>query len=508
MKIKKSIYIAALSVLGVGSVIAQEKQDSLKQVKDSTYIMDSILASSLNKINDQKIADDILLTSEFCDNLDSLSNVRFFTNEHFTTDTAILNKYNFSASEIPHYADSIYEQRVEELNRMTTINLTYNRTVQNFINLYAVKKRGLTSRVLGLAEIYFPMFEEHLDKYNLPQELKYLAVVESALHPKAGSRAGAKGLWQFMYYTGKSYGLQANTLIDDRFDPLKSTIAACEHLEDLYGIYGDWMLALAAYNSGAGNVNKAIRRAGRVKNYWAVWPFLPRETRGYVPAFIAVNYIMNYSSEHNIYPEYPGILYSEIDTVHVKDLLHFDQISELLHIPMKDIKYLNPQFKQQIIPATAAKPHVLRIPRSFVADFIDYEDSIYNHKTKRGIAKAEMTARLNQLKSRDVHIVRSGQTLGHIANRYRTSVSNIKRWNGLKSNLIRPGQRLIVYANPHMNSKKKKSIKNTNGVHVVRSGETLGEIAKLYKISVNQLKSWNNLTSSTIYASQKLKVRS
>jgi len=193
--------------------------------------------------------------------------------------------------------------------------------------------------VMGLAEVYFPLFEEQLDKHNMPLELKYLAVVESALNPTANSRAGAKGLWQFMYSTGKMYGLKSNSLVDDRFDPYKATDAACRHLNDLYYIYNDWSLALAAYNSGPGNVNKAIRRAGGVRSYWAVWPFLPRETRGYVPAFIAVMYLMNHPAEHNIYPTTPDIFYEEIDTVVVNDVLSFDQISEMLNIPMDELKF-------------------------------------------------------------------------------------------------------------------------------------------------------------------------
>ncbi|MCD4665756.1 MAG: lytic transglycosylase domain-containing protein, partial [Bacteroidales bacterium] len=293
--------------------------------------------------------------------LDSLVWLKFFTNHDFISDTAVLNTFNFPADSVPVYPDSVIRERIDELNKETIMELTFNRQVKNYIKVYTEKRRELTSKVLGLANLYFPLFEEQLDKYNMPLELKYLAVVESALNPTANSRAGAKGLWQFMYRTGKVYGLQSTSLVDDRFDPYKSTDAACRHLQDLYDIYGNWSLALAAYNSGAGNVNKAIRRAGGVKSYWAVWPYLPRETRGYVPAFIAVVYIMNHSAEHNIYPVEPAFFHEEIDTVTIRDVLSFDQISEMLHIPVADLKFLNPTFKKGIIPTTKSKKYTLRL---------------------------------------------------------------------------------------------------------------------------------------------------
>lgn len=262
---------------------------------ESIHFRDSLLTYSNEMLNDDKRAMILVEDSPAMRALDSLVNIRFFNDDHFITDRDKLNVYHWSAIDVPAYPDSIIEKRIALLNRHSPFELTYNKTVGNFIDLYANRKRDLSARLLGLAEIYFPMFEEILDSYNLPLELKYLAVVESALIPNAGSHAGAKGLWQFMYGTGKVYGLQVTSLVDDRYDPYKSTVAAAEHLRDLYAIYHDWSLVLAAYNSGAGNVNKAIRRSGGVKNYWAIWPYLPRETRGYVPAFIAVNYLMNFA---------------------------------------------------------------------------------------------------------------------------------------------------------------------------------------------------------------------
>jgi Soluble lytic murein transglycosylase and related regulatory proteins (some contain LysM/invasin domains) len=351
------------------------------------------------------------------------------------------------------------------------------------------------------------MFEEALDKYNMPLEIKYLAIVESALNPSAGSHKGAKGLWQFMYGTGKVYDLKVTSMVDDRYDPYKSTIAACEHLQDLYDIYNDWSLALAAYNSGAGNVNRAIRRAGGTKNYWAVWPFLPRETRGYVPAFIAVNYVMNYAPEHNIYPMRPGMFYYDIDTVSVYDVLAFDQINEMLGIPMDEIEFLNPQFKMNIIPASNDNPYNIRIPRIYTASFLNNEKELYNYKTIKGIERDKLMAEVEKVKDRNIHIVRSGESLGIIAKKYRVYVNQIKRWNNLRSNTIYPGQKLVLYGAGSSGFYRKSTPINRSSVksnHVVKNGESLGLIAQKYSCSVTDLKEWNNLKSSTIYVNQKL----
>jgi membrane-bound lytic murein transglycosylase D len=364
-----------------------------------------------------------------------------------------------------------------------------------------------------LAEVYFPLFEEYLDKYNMPLELKYLAVVESALNPTANSRAGAKGLWQFMYGTGRMYGLKVNSLVDDRFDPEKATDAACRHLKDLYDVYGNWSLAMAAYNSGAGNVNKAIRRAGGKKSYWAVWPFLPRETRGYVPAFIAVTYIMNYAAEYNLYPIHPGIFHQQIDTVMVKDVLSFDQLSEFLGISNEELKFLNPTYKVGIIPSTEEKTYSLRLPYTYIGDFIDHEKEIYAYKTKKGIEREKLLSEIKKAKERNIHVVRSGENLGLIAQRYRCSVSNLKSWNNLRSNTIYPGQKLVVYAPGYSGNKTTQAATKSTDIsdrnqdyHIVRSGENLGLIAQKYKCSVSDLKKWNNLSGNTIQPNQKLLV--
>jgi membrane-bound lytic murein transglycosylase D len=432
-----------------------------------------------------------------------------YKDQYFNFNQASVNNYNFGVDEVPTYPDSVYAARIATLNLESPMELTYNKEVKAYIELYAVRKRKLTAKFLGLSELYFPMFEEALANYNIPLEMKYLAIVESALNPEAGSKAGAKGLWQFMYGTGKVYGLKVTSLVDDRFDPYKSTIAACEHFQDLYAIYGDWSLVLAAYNSGAGNVNRAIRRAGGTKNYWAIWPFLPQETRGYVPAFIAVNYVMNYAPEHNIYPMRPGMFFYNIDTVTVSEVLAFDQLNEKLGIPMEQLEFLNPQFKLGIIPATKEKTYSLRLPRQYVPNYLNNETELYTYKTRNGVEKEKLVAEVKKATDRSVHVVKKGENLGLIANKYKVNVNQIKAWNNMKSNTIFPGQKLVVYGvgseNYTVSSSKETIVRSSEqSKHTVKSGESLDLIAKKYKCSVTDLKEWNNLKSSVIQPNQEL----
>ena len=487
--------------------------------------------------------------------LDSLSNLKYFENDSYNFTTSSSNVYNFPPDYIPVYSDSVYRERIASMNEQSPFEFVYNQSVRDFIELYAVKKRKLTSRILGLAQIYFPLFEEQLDKYNMPLELKYLAVIESALNPVATSRAGARGLWQFMYGTGKVYGLKATSYVDDRFDPYKSTIAACEHLQDLYDIYKNWSLALAAYNSGAGNVNKAIRRSGGLKSYWAISPYLPRETRAYVPAFIAVSYVLTFASEHNLYPVNPGILYYEVDTVSVKNILTFDQISEMLNIPMEEVVFLNPAYKQGVIPASRDNPLMLRMRKKYIGDFINNEMALYNYKTRKGMEMESLMTIVSQTREIEYHTVKPGESLGSIARKYHTTIAELRRLNRLKKAVIKPRQQLIVSVpakhsttptiamevKPAGNTKQKgdKPVTVVTGdslgsdtltiatgsqipppdtdsdpspaprkTHTVRAGETLSMISKIYHCSVDDLKLWNNLTDSGIRIGQKLIVYS
>jgi membrane-bound lytic murein transglycosylase D len=481
-------------------------------------------------------ADFVATKSTVSEILDSLVNATYFKDEHFSGPQKEVEKFGFPPSFVPQYSDSVYAARIAALKRKTPINLVYNEHVRGFIRLYAVDRRSSTAKILGLTKLYFPLFEEKFDANNVPLEMKYLAIVESALNPTAVSSAGAKGLWQFMYGTGKMYGLQSSSFIEDRYDPYKASVAASRHLKDLYNIYGDWFLALAAYNSGPGNVNKAIRRAGGIKDYWAIWDYLPAETRGYVPAFIAVNYIMNYYNEHNIHPLEPGFLYQDIDTLKTSHFLSFEQINETIGVPMRDLQFLNPQYKLGIIPAAVNSTlNVIRLPRKYVAQFQKREQEIYAYKSASTIEREGLYARLETLnagsriqtgesgsadKSQKIHVVQQGESLGSIARMYRIYISQLISWNNLKDTDVTPGQKLIVFGVPDKASSKevqtargdvtdREVVKKTIVRYRVGKGETLVSIARKYDTTVQRLVALNNLSGrKKIVPGQRLKVES
>lgn len=405
--------------------------------------------------------------------LDSLSNLKQFKNASLQYPANITRK--FTPDFVPTYSDSVYAIRIAKLKKKSPFDLRYNDDVKGFIDLYGVRKRNLTSRILGLSQLYFPLFEEQLDKHKLPLELKYLAVIESALNPIARSPMAASGLWQFIYTTGKLYGLNVSSYIDDRCDPLKATIAACEHLRDLFSIYNDWSLVLAAYNSGAGNVNKAIRKAGGEVDFWKIKQYLPRETQSYVPAFIAVTYLMNYASEHNLYPIVPKIIYYDVDTIKITQQLTLAQIAEYLNISLEDLQFLNPSYRVGLIPeATDNESYFLRLQRKYVGDFFNNEKAIYAYKTKEQIRQEELIAQKKQeiqerinknnkklqeqtdIKKEDTtlvqvttinpkfYIVKKGENLITIAYKYKCTVKQLQEWNGLKNTIIHSRQKLYL----------------------------------------------------------------
>ena len=404
---------------------------------------------------------------------------------------SLLNQYNsktYLQDNDCHYSDVNpefpVETYIERLQRIPSVmEMPYNDVVRKFIDRYAVRLRASVSYMLGAANFYMPIFEEALEMYNLPLELKYLPVIESALSPTATSRVGAAGLWQFMLATGKQYGLEVNSLVDERRDPIKSTYAAARYLRDLYKIYDDWNLVIAAYNYGPQNINKAIHRAGGVKDYWAIYKYLPRETQGYVPAFIAANYIMTYYCEHNICPMRTQIP-AKSDTIVVNRDVHFKQIAAVTGIRIEELRSLNPQYRRDIVNGST-QPSVIRLPQTYVNAFLDREDSIYNYEaatllTKRTVVevtaddvKEEVVARsqtvaprthqathgrtkaVSQSRSRrggktatsgrsQSVTVKSGQTLSQIAKKNNTTVEKLKRLNGIKGNNIRAGKKLKV----------------------------------------------------------------
>lgn len=346
----------------------------------------------------------------------------------------------------PIVSDSVY---IDRLSRIPSIiEMPFNDIVKKHIEAYTNRLRNKISFILAAANFYMPLFEEALDTYDLPLELKYLPVIESALNPTAMSRQRASGLWQFMLRTGKLYGLENNSLVDERRDPIKSTWAAARYLKDLYNIYKDWNLALAAYNCGPGNVNKAIRRAGGATDYWEIYHLLPKETRGYVPGFIAANYIMNYYCEHGICPM-DTQLPATTDTIHIHKNLNLKQVAEVCDINIDQLRSLNPQYKKDIVPGLS-KPYVLRLPNNTVNRFIELEDSIYAYKSKellnkrQTVAVKDITKSPAYAKNATYHKIRRGDTLGGIAMKYGVSVKQLRRLNNIRGNNITAGKTLRI----------------------------------------------------------------
>ncbi len=341
--------------------------------------------------------------------------------------------------------DSVFAFYMAELDARTPFEMVFNPTVKRYLERYLKNGTARLSRMMAHGQYYFPMFEERLAKYDMPLELKYLAVVESALNPKAKSYVGATGLWQFMFGTGKIYGLKVNSYVDDRNDPLKSTDAACQYMLKLYEIFDDWNLALAAYNSGPGNVNKAIRRSGGKTSYWEIRPFLPRETSAYVPLFIAASYAFEYGPIHGIGPAEIPAYYIETDTVRITQQIHFKQLEEGLGVDAGLMEFLNPQYRYNIVPVVDGQQYFLTLPAASAMAFRMKQDTLYSVADAYFEACASTIPELTQMNEPTTHRVLSGETLGHIANKYGVRVSEIKRWNGLSGDMIRIGQRLVVY---------------------------------------------------------------
>lgn len=358
--------------------------------------------------------------------------------------TVVSKDCNCDPEVVPSFSDSIIMKRLASIP--TTIPMSFNSVIKRCIDLYTKERREQVQVMLGLGNYYNAVFESALEKYQLPLELKYLPVVESALNPNAVSKAGAAGLWQFMSGTGKMYGLEVNTLLDERRDPIKSSEAAALYLKDLYQIFGDWHLAIAAYNCGPGNVNKAIKRAGGKKNYWDIYFYLPKETRGYVPLFIAANYVMNFHKEHELCPVETK-LSAHTDTLILNQKVHFDQISAVIGLSKDVLETLNPQYRHDIIPASLETPHVLCLPSDYTLSYLDYQDSIPRYNAEELLKEDQLTVTPTPLPEPEftVYKVRRGDTLSRIAKNKRVTVTSIKQWNGLRTGQIHPGQRLKIY---------------------------------------------------------------
>ena len=411
-------------------------------------------------------------------------------------------------------SDEILQSRLESMNSFIT--LPYNETVRNYMVLYSEKMPTKMSNIMSLCQYYMPIFEETFSKYDLPDELKYVAIIESALNPVAVSRAGAKGMWQFMTKTAKSYGLEINSFVDERLDPFKASDAAARYLEDSYRLFGDWNLAISSYNCGPGNVNKAIRRSGS-RNFWSVYDYLPRETRGYVPAFVGAMYAIKYSKEYGLAAN--GVqMPVQVDTFEIRKNLHFEQISDLVGISVQELENLNPQYIKDVIPGDS-KPYILRIPFNYTSAFIANEDSIYTHRASELLnPQTLLSSKPSQRETRSgsssssstriAYKVRSGDNLGKIAARHHVTVNQIKSWNHLKSTTIRVGQTLYIYSSstpskstsasaskaPSATSKPATSSGQAT-TYKVKQGDSLYKIAKRYGTTADKLMKYNGISS-------------
>jgi len=408
---------------------------------------------------------------------------------------------------IPIYPDLVYEYKIEELNNITPIELEYNPRVRRYIDVYTIERREHLAKIIGLAELYFPIFEEMLDKYQLPLELKYLAIVESALDPRAVSSSAAVGLWQFKINTSKMFDLEVNSYVDERCDPYKSTEAACSYLQYLYRIYNDWQLALAAYNGGPGVVRNAIERSGGKTDFWEIEPYLPDQTNGYVPAFIAVNYVMNHYKDHNIKPIRSPFIHLDVDTVQIAKATSFKRISDVIHVPVETLQFLNPSYKLDYIPKMA-KPATVILPAAKIRAFIKNEDAIFNESVA---VKAE-EKESNDLgetngKIKITHEVGKGEYFHKIAIKYGCTIDDIKIWNSLPTNDLNVGQKLDIWVSPELarmideekNAPKQQRDSTDRFIYyTVQNGDTMWSIATKFNCnSISEIKEVNDIKDET-----------
>lgn len=516
---------------------------SVSETNMPTAETDTLAFLKLHQVDVRYDLNDSINTT-FSNNLDSLLHLWYIkhsnkTNEYSKNENALVTE---------KLSDSIYIDRLSQIPSL--IDLSYNKIVKNYIELYSKRRRSQVEYMMGMSEYYFPIFEEILDKEGLPQELKYLPIIESALNPKALSRAGASGLWQFMYGTGKMYKLDVNSFVDERRDPVKASYAAVKYLKDMYKVYGNWHLVIAAYNCGPGNVNKAIRRSGGKRNYWDIYYRLPRETRGYVPAFIAAIYTFNFHKEHNLYPK-PSSLPVACDTLMIDETLHFDQVSKVINIPKEQLRELNPQYRADIIPG-GKKAYALKIPMEYTSKFIDMQDSIFAYKKEYYFSQRDKVVNPRDRYQKFAHVtpkgkakvfykVKPGDAVGLIASWFHIRTSDLRYWNNIRRNLIKVGQNLVVYVPKSKESyyksfnsmsyaqkqatrgkttssvatKTKSTVKNTsshNGSYVyytVRRGDNFWTIAKKFPgISNYDIMKINNISNAkSLKVGQKLKIK-
>ncbi len=490
--------------------LKQELEVNVIQLSDTVSSNDTINPGALSFFEGEDFIEPALPT-------DSLLNIWYVQKNlslenNFPVD---LDSSNFT-SDVP---DSVFIRRLKSMNSF--IPLPYNNIIKNHIIYYTQKIPNKIDLVLGLSSYYMPIFEEILDEYDLPKELKVMAIIESALNPRATSRVNAKGMWQFMYRTALQYNLKINSYVDERLDPVASAHAAAKYLKDAYTIFGDWSLAIASYNCGAGNVNKAIRRAGGTKDFWKIYPFLPRETRGYVPSFVAALYTLNYYKEHRISPRQIS-LPAHVDTFMIYKPLHFGQISELVGISKEELSDLNPQYTKEIIPGSEGGM-ILNLPFNYTSAFVDKEQIIYGYKDSLYFNTINESKTSSFENTSITHTVKKNETLSKIAQRYKVRLSDLQAWNRVKSN-IKPGQRLVIYSNgapkntvasasaskSEARSSSNKTTSSNGYVHyTIKKNDTLWEISRKFDgVTLNDLMKLNGFNKkSKIKPGDKIKIK-
>jgi len=474
----------------------EKKTDSITVVQDSIQVEVSVVKDTIINevaVNHPVVIDSLWLETMYSSPLYDALPVAF---------DGDIKKVSINDVEL---TTELLKARLERLNEQTPFNLEYNPELERLIKYYLKTRSKYYPKMMARALYYFPMFESYLDKYDIPLEIKYLAVVESGLNPRAKSWVGATGMWQFMYQTGKQFDLNISSYVDERQDPVKSAEAACKYLEVLYKTFNDWDLALAAYNSGPGNVSKAIRRSGGHRNYWNIRPFLPSETAGYLPAFYANMYIFEYAKDHKITPVTPMVHHFATDTIRVKSTLTFEQLNETLNVSNEMLQFLNPEYKLDIIPFVKGKNYAVRLPMQTAGDFVAMESEIYALAAKEAAEREKPLPQYFEMNQRIRYTVRSGDYLGKIANKYGVRVSDIKKWNGMRTSNLKVGQRLTIYpkklnftvSKSSASSKKiekKNPAKGKRMEYIVQKGDSLWSISKKYeKITVQQIKEWNGI---------------
>lgn len=524
---------------------------SLLIASSAIFAQDTIVATSVKKepLTRKEVLDSLKSTfvrDNIASCIDSLWMKELVSLDLYNELTFDIKNINVDEKVEYELPTELLKERLKKLDEKSPFNIEYNVGLENVIKSFLKNRKRAFERLMGVSQFYFPLFEESLAAQNIPLEIKYLSVVESALNPRAVSRVGATGLWQFMYQTGKQYGLKVDTYEDERSDPLKASKAATQYMKNMYAIFGDWDLVLASYNTGPGNVAKAIRRSGGKQNYWNIRPYLHKETQGYLPAFLATMYIFEYHKEHGIKPDRAVANHFATDTLMIKNAMTFKQISDLLDVPVAELQFLNPSYKRDEIPYITGENHYLRLPVNKVAVFTSNEDKIYAfvqyESNKRERPYERLASRNTNESDNDgtisrikYHKVRRGDSLSEISDKYGITMAELKKWNHLRSNKAPMGRRLKIITKEAVASQDKKvtnpdttSVKESTAIatntakifkeekvisykdvvkyHKVKRGDNLGEISDKYGVSIAELKKWNKLRNNNLMTGDKLKI--